>query len=506
LDSKSKLIVFITFAVFIFFPVKDTFLLGLMFENLVLYFSVLKYLDAWMLTFMLFNCWVMVCFLLWLFPFSFYYWNKAVDEFESLKKLRGRAKNITTPTPHIAVVIPAFNEEKTIVQTIRSCQHQNWKPRQIIIIDDGSTDKTAELVINRFNLKRRFYVKQKPRLPQKGAVTAIYSNGIITLISKVNAGKSYALNLGFDYINRSTEYACIFDADTISHEEGVMGLIYPMVEDRDLVLTSGRNQIVNGCHVIDGKVVQVGVTKNPLILSQIREYLVDLVSKAFGNSLDAQAVLIGNFSGYRIDAVYKLNGFADRGMTEDYDYNFHVHAEKVGKIRAILTAQGWTQGPHSLSGVFNQRVRWSVGILDSLIRYRKVAGRPDAMGKFFVPVQMFKAIVFPIYFIANFSLIPLAIYLWMTNPHGHLVESVFMCFYLPAYIMKFVMEVGIHNYIDWKYIKNYNNASTYVWLAMFKMFFGYAYNSILLTCNAVAYWKYFWGTATWGKMERTKVD
>ena len=351
--NKSKIIVYVIFLAFILFPINSTPFYALIFENLMYYLNLLPDLDVIMYVFMATNCLLMAGFIFWMFPFSPWYWSKSIDEFESLNALKERARKYKD-IPKIAVVIPAFNEEKTIVQTIRSCQHQNWKPRQIIIIDDGSTDKTAELVINRFNLKRRFYVKQKPRLPQKGAVTAIYSNGIITLISKVNAGKSYALNLGFDYINRSTEYACIFDADTISHEEGVMGLIYPMVEDRDLVLTSGRNQIVNGCHVIDGKVVQVGVTKNPLILSQIREYLVDLVSKAFGNSLDAQAVLIGNFSGYRIDAVYKLNGFADRGMTEDYDYNFHVHAEKVGKIRAILTAQGWTQGPHSLSGVFNQ--------------------------------------------------------------------------------------------------------------------------------------------------------
>jgi cellulose synthase/poly-beta-1,6-N-acetylglucosamine synthase-like glycosyltransferase len=351
-------------------------------------------------------------------------------------------------------------------------------------------------------------------MPTKGKIKKVYSNGNgdfeILLVSKENAGKGYALNTGFQFVKWG--FTCIFDADTIADPEGIMGLVYPMMKDNRLMITSGRNQIVNGCKVEDGEVTKIGLTENPLVLFQIREFLVDLISKAFGNSLNAQTVLIGNFSCYRTEMVHRINGFCERGLTEDYDYNFDVHClrmngEKI-RIKAILTARGWTQGPHTLSGLFSQRLRWSTGILDSLIRHRKALfhERMGNMGKIMVPVQWFKAIVFPIYFVANFTLVPLGVYLWMTSPSGHLVADAFLYFYLPAYIMRFVLEVFVHNYVDLKLLGNYKRPRTYILITIHKMLFGWVYNSILLIANAFAYWRVLTGNQNWGKAERTKID
>jgi cellulose synthase/poly-beta-1,6-N-acetylglucosamine synthase-like glycosyltransferase len=514
--NKSKIIVYVMFLAFILFPVNSKPLYVLIFENLVTYLNLLLELSWRMSLFMAFNCFVMIGFLIWLFPFSFYYWSKAINEFESLNALRDRARK-HKDIPKVAVVIPAFNEEKTIVQTIRSCQLQSWKPSQIIIVDDGSTDGMLDLLVKEFKLVRKNNLTFPQTLRQKGIVEARYSNGNITLISKENAGKGFALNCGFDEIDRrSIEYACIFDADTIASPEGIMGLVYPMVEDKDLVLTSGRNQVINGCQVLDGEVINVGITWNPLILSQIKEYINDLVSKAFGNAIDASTVLIGNFSAYRVDVVYhpSVQGFDNRGLTEDYDYNFGIQAcrkirrddESKGdwKVRTILNAQGWTQAPHSLSGIYNQRLRWSGGILDTLMRgWDAWLLRPM---RTITTFHLIKALIFPVMFVANFLLIPFAIYFWLTHPEGHLIKDLVLYFYLPAYVIRFVLETVLHNYIDWKYIRNYEKPSTYVFLALVKMAFGYVYNSILLVCNAVACWRLFKGTGKWGKMERTKVD
>ena len=509
--NKTKIIVYGMFLAFILFPVDATPFYALLFENMISYLRMLPELDWIMALFMATNCLLMFVLITWMFPFAFYYWSKVIDEFESLKKLEGRAKQYKD-IPKVAVVIPAFNEEKTIVQTVLSCQAQTWRPSQIIIIDDGSTDGMVKTLISKFGLIRKNLLTFPYTLNQKGRIIARYSGGNITLISKENAGKSFALNCGFDEVRKDTKFTCIFDGDTIANPEGIRNLVYPMIEDEDLVLTSGRNQIINGCNIADGKVTKVGTTWNPLVLFQIREYIYDLINKAFENRIDAQTILTGNFSAYRMSTVYHPNilGFDGRGLTEDYDYNFSVHTtrkvlnENGWKVRIILNAQGWTQAPHSLYGLINQRARWRGGILETLKRNKK--SPLNGPMNFVISVARFRVAILPLLVFVGFTFIPLAVYAWFTNPYGYLVKDLILYFYAPAFVVKMLTDLIVYNYVDWKYVRNYDKPSTYAFLSLFRTIFGYIYSTILLYCLAIASWRLFKGTGKWGKMERTKVD
>jgi len=461
--------------------------------------------------FVTYSCVAMAGFILWTCPLSFVYWLSLIGEMNRMDRLRTEAR-MHEDIPDITVVIPAYNEEKTVIQTIYACRKQTWKPKKIVIIDDGSTDETAKLIVKEFNLELVPPMGFRFRLPQKGEVRDTYTNGNdITLISKENAGKSYALNLGFEFAK--TKYACIFDADTVVHPEGVMMLVYPMVKNENLAITSGINHMISGCEVYGGEIKKVGLPSNPLVLAQAAEFFFDMGIKGFRNTLNAQTVLVGNFSCYKTDVVMDLNGFAERGLTEDYDYNLDVHRLKMkGRkidILSILTATGWTQGPFTLKGLLNQRSRWYGGILDSTIRQRDITFNKSAgaIGTMLIPMKWYKTAMFPLYMFMKMFEIPLLIYFWHLSELGsYVIGTILLFYYLPAFLYKAVLETGIFIGLDIIFIKSYVDKKNYVKLALLNVFFGLIYELILMSCAAWGYWKVFKKSSDWGKSDRITIS
>lgn len=511
-STKTISIIYAVIISFCLFPVNSVPLIYLIFENLLSAgYEVGKLWmceDALMAGFVLFNSIYALSFLLKIFPSSFIAWFCAVKEVDNLKITKEKGKLLKN-IPAVSVIIPAYNEEKTVIQTVYACQKQTWKPSQIIIIDDGSKDNTSQLLISEFNLKRTTIPVKKYALPQNGEIKSIYFNNNITLITKENAGKSYALNLATEFV--TSDITCLFDGDTMAEPEGIMGLAYPMIENKNIVLTSGRNQLINECVIDNGEIKQVRISSNPLVSVQVREFLTDLPEKAFENYLNSQMTLVGNFSCYRTNFIYRLNGFAGRGLTEDYDYNFDIHTlknngEKV-EIKSIITTVGWTQAPFTISGLYRQRLRWATGKLDSTIRHSRALfnRKLGFAGMLIVPLRWLHTIAFPVDFVAHFINIPLAIYLYYTSPHSHLIEQIFWLYYVPMFVYQIIYEFIFHNYYDWKYIRSYDKITTYLSLTAKRFIYNYFYISIIFCAEIMSYWKVFVKSSEWGKSDRATI-
>jgi len=454
--------------------------------------------------------------LLSIFPGNFYYWPLAVLELNNQKEQKMRAKVPQDPPP-VGVIIPGKNEVKTIVQTVKSTFVQNFPISKIVIIDDGSDDGMSDLLIKTFGLVDCSAEKKKLMqcrgLPTKGKIKQILkAEKNLFLIIKENAGKGYAINDGVNFCY-DEKYLCLFDADTIPDPDGVLLLVFPMIENNKVQITSGRNQFINGCGVSEGIVTQPQIVKSFLLLSQIREFFCENIVKSFYNAIHAQLTLVGNFSCYNRDLIIKLNGFAERGLTEDYDFGIEAHQLKGSSsevsIKAVVLARGWTQAPYTLNGLFHQRVRWAGGIFDSMIRYWKVLLRPKYgfVGMYALPESWISKLLFPINFFTTFLGIPISTFLFIFSPTlKALFSDLIFVFFVPQFILTFVIKVIVYNYLDWKFVRSYSSKGEYFYLTFYHFLTGWIFESICMICIGVGYWRTLLGYGSWGKVERTNLS
>ena len=207
----------------------------------------------------------------------------------------------------ISVIVAAHNEEKTIVETVRSLMMINYSEFEIIVVNDGSTDKTLERLVKAFELSRldKVYRKDIQTRPVRCVYGSLDHN--ITVVDKVRGGKPDALNAG---VNVSCyPLFCSIDADSVIEDNALLRVVKPFMEHPDeTVAAGGIVRVVNGCQVREGRVVQVELPDKPLPVFQVIEYLRAFLSGRVGWSvLKSLLIISGAFGVYRkkevIDAM-----------------------------------------------------------------------------------------------------------------------------------------------------------------------------------------------------------
>ncbi len=271
----------------------------------------------------------------------------------------------------ISILVPAYNEELTIVDAIESLLSLDYPEYEIIVINDGSTDKTLENVIKKYDLKEnkriiRKQVKCKP-------ITNVYENNSkvrIVLIDKSNGGKSDALNAG---INVSTYplFVCM-DADSLLQKDALKKIVEPYLENDSTIAVGGNIKVSNDTIIEEGKIVEYNLPKKLIAKFQLIEYLrVFLTSRVAFNRFNANLIISGAFGLYKKSAVIKVGGYEIGVIGEDMDLivklhaYFHKNKEKYD-ISYVPDAVCWTQVPEKFKSLKNQRRRWHRGMAQSL--------------------------------------------------------------------------------------------------------------------------------------------
>ena len=250
--------------------------------------------------------------------------------------------------PRVAVLIPAFNEEAVIVRTIRSVLNSDYKDLRIIVIDDGSSDRTAEVA--------------------RQAYTAEIAAGRIQILSKANEGKASALNHGLERIDEEV-YVGI-DADTIVAPDAISKLI-PHFQDPKIGAMAGN--------------AKVGNRVNLWTRWQALEYI---TSQNFERrALDlfhVVTVVPGAIGAWRTAAVKAAGGYPLETVAEDADLTMHLLEEGL-KVDYEDRALAFTEAPIDARALMRQRFRWSFGTLQAVWKHRAAFVRNRAMGLFALP-------------------------------------------------------------------------------------------------------------------------
>jgi cellulose synthase/poly-beta-1,6-N-acetylglucosamine synthase-like glycosyltransferase len=299
--------------------------------------------------------------------------------------------------PPISILLLAFNEEKVILSAIGSLLKLDYPTFEIVVVNDGSTDRTLEILKEELSLEQcpeafRPHIKHKP-------VRAVYQSPkypAIRVIDKENGGsKADASNAGISAAR--FPLFCPLDADTLLQPDTMRRLVQPFLEDPKTVAVGGAVRILNGCQVEDGVLIKKRLPTNVLALFQTVEYLRAFLFARVGfAAMNALPLISGALGLFHRDSVIAVGGYRSDALGEDMELVMRLHRHfrlggKPYRISFVADAACWTEVPESLSDLARQRIRWQRGLMESVIANRELMFHPKSgwLGWFSVPFILF---------------------------------------------------------------------------------------------------------------------
>lgn len=299
--------------------------------------------------------------------------------FENIKK-----KKLQNEIHHdyyvpISIVVPAYNEEVTIIETVKSLLNLDYKLYEIIIVNDGSKDNTVDLLIEAFKLKEISRPLRK-ELKCKNH-RAVYENGMgskvsITLVDKENGGKADSINMGIN-VSQYPYFVCM-DADSILQRDSLQKIAVSVLENQDVVAVGSMIRISNDSVFKHGELVELRLPKKLVPALQVLEYERSfLASRIFLDKFNANLIISGAFGLFKKDAVVNVGGYDVGSMGEDMElivklHSFYRSNKLPYKIKYAYEAVCWTQVPERLRDLLKQRKRWHIGLFQSLTKHKNL--------------------------------------------------------------------------------------------------------------------------------------
>jgi peptidoglycan-N-acetylglucosamine deacetylase len=247
-----------------------------------------------------------------------------------IEKLRADHDKAPDPLASVSVLIPAYNEEGVIVQTVKSVLASDYPAMHVIVVNDGSTDETGTLLDTHFG--------NDPR---------------VQIIHQVNRGKAAALNNAMG--QAETEIVVTIDADTEIESDAIRQLM--------------RHFSDPGTGAVAGN-VKVGNRSRWLTRWQALEYITsqNMEKRAF-DLLNCITVVPGALGAWRVKAIEAAGGITADTVAEDADLTIAIR--RLGwRVSYEERAIAWTEAPETANVLIRQRFRWTFGTLQSFWKHR----------------------------------------------------------------------------------------------------------------------------------------
>lgn len=307
-------------------------------------------------------------------------------------------------TPPVSLLLPAYNEEAGIVESVRSLLGLRYPEFEIVVVSDGSSDGTLGRLREAFELVpvRKALRDGIPTMPVRAAYSS-RRHPELSVVDKENGGKADALNCGVNVARYP--YVCAIDADAMLEEDALLRVAKPMLQDPDLVAaTGGIVRIANGCVVEHGQVKAVGLPRSRLATMQVVEYFrAFLVGRVGWSRIGSLLIISGAFGLFRRSLVEAVGGWATNTVGEDVELvlRLHRHLRERGeeyRIEFVPDPVCWTEAPEDLRQLSRQRRRWQRGLAEALWSHRRLWGNPryGLLGTVAVPYFLFFELLGPV--------------------------------------------------------------------------------------------------------------
>lgn len=306
-------------------------------------------------------------------------------------------ENFTRP---VSIIVPAYNEEMGVVQSVRSLLTINYPQFEIIVVNDGSKDRTLQIMLEQYDMVRVNKVVRKQLETEE--TKAVYQSKVLPnlyLIDKNNGGKADALNAGLNFAHYP--YFCSLDGDSILERDAFLKVMKPIIDsDEEVIVSGGSVRIANGCDIQSGNLINIGLSKSPIVVMQVIEYLRAFLMGRIGLSRHNLLLIVsGAFGVFSKHWVIEAGGYKRNTVGEDMELVVRLHRitkeQKVKKkIIYVPDPVCWTEVPESMAVLRTQRRRWHKGLFESLWSHRKLTFNPKYGTIGFISIPYFWIIEF----------------------------------------------------------------------------------------------------------------
>ena len=406
--------------------------------------------------------------------------------------------------PPITLVAPAHNEEKSIRVSIRNLLELDYPELEVIVVNDGSKDRTLEELNDEFKLRpvRIVYVTQVPSAPVRG----LYRSDVdprLLVIDKESAGsKADAVNAGLNAV--TSPYVCIVDSDSVLERDSLLRIMIPVLADPEHVVgVGGIIRILNGSDIQGGQLQRIRLPRKGIEIVQVIEYLrAFLIGREAWAQGNMMLIISGAFGLFRTDLVRAIGGYRATAIGEDFDLVARMHRHLLEKrvkykIQFVPDPVCWTEAPSDLKSLGRQRARWQKGLLDTLMPNLDMLFRPryGRIGALALPYLWLFELLAPAVELGGILTIVLAAWL------GVLSREFFVQFMIFGYAFATVISMGAVLQEELTY-KRYNDWRDVARLVTYCFLEHFPYRQLHMVWRLQGLWQYMRGDMSWKPLER----
>ncbi|MGK7392692.1 MAG: glycosyltransferase family 2 protein [Candidatus Cyclobacteriaceae bacterium M2_1C_046] len=408
--------------------------------------------------------------------------------------------------PSVSLIAPAYNESLTIVDNVKSLLSLHYNNAEIIIVNDGSSDNTLELLIDVYQLS-------KVDLPPDEKLKTKNIRGVykaknpayhkLVVVDKENGGKADALNAGIN-VSRNSLIACI-DVDCILEPDSLLKLVKPFMEEKKKVIaTGGVIRVANNCNVKDGFLEEVNVPNNFFARVQVLEYFrAFLMGRMAWGYMDGLLLISGAFGMFDKETVIRAGGYNTQTVGEDMELLVRMRRmmyeqKRPCKVAFIPDPLCWTEVPRDINILIRQRNRWARGTAETLKLHRKMILNPKygIHGMLSLPFWVLFEWLAPLVEFIGFVLFILLAIL------GYVNWIYFAAFFVFAYSYA-VMHTLFAIFFEEKSYQQYKKTGSMLKLVITALIEPVFYHPITVWAAVKGNIDLLLGKKSWGKMVRT---
>jgi cellulose synthase/poly-beta-1,6-N-acetylglucosamine synthase-like glycosyltransferase len=409
----------------------------------------------------------------------------------------------------ISILAPAYNEEKTITESVQSLMMLNYAKYEVVVVNDGSKDSTLQRLIDSFKLKKITPVFDT--LIQTEPVYGVYRSPLpaykrLLVVDKKNGGKADALNAGIN----AAKYplVCCIDADSLLEQDALLKVVKPFLEYPErMVAAGGIVRIVNGCKVDRGHVIEIGLSRKWIPTFQVVEYLRAFLSGRMGwTAINGLLVISGAFGLFKRKALIEVGGYNRNTVGEDMELIVRLHKfmrKKKRKYRIDFVPDPvcWTEAPETLKILARQRNRWHRGLIDTLRMHKEMFFNPryGVAGMLSFPYFVLFELIGPIVEATG------VIFVAISFLFGAVNLEFFLIFLALAIVYGIFLSVGAVLLEEYSFHR-YPKPSDLLRLILFGVMENFGYRQMTAWWRIKATFDYFRGVRSWGAMTRVGFE
>lgn len=393
--------------------------------------------------------------------------------------------------PGVSFIVPAYNEESLIVETIQTYLSLPQERKEVIVINDGSHDQTMSLLKIMYQLRKSE--------DSTGRLYQSITHPSLKVLEAPHMGKAQALNFGIRFAKY--DLICTMDADTIPMARGVEACLRAFAKDQKLKACGGVIQVLSTQQLKDNSPL-MSRAKEYLTSFQRLEYLRTFVCERLGWSYLGSTILIsGAFCMVKKEAIQKIGGFSPRSITEDFDLIVRLRRAfpKNASFRILPVTTCYTQVPRKVKHLSKQRMRWQMGLMQTLFQNGTLFLHPahGFLGLLAIPYFWLVEGFSPIMELGAYIAVPFALINGWIEP-----KTVAMFFAIGILFNLQITMIGI--YFDNRYVSK-NNSWSLVRSAFETVLLHFGYKQMNSFWRLLAMMKSFTKAPTWGEKPRQEI-